>query len=36
MNLKILNVLSRQSSKPFVEITKELGMSDATVHMRVK
>jgi Lrp/AsnC family transcriptional regulator for asnA, asnC and gidA len=36
INLKILNILSRDASKPFVEIARMLGMSDATVHMRVK
>lgn len=36
INLKILAILSRDASKPFVEIARMLGMSDATVHMRVK
>ena len=35
-NLRILDILIRDSSKPFVEIAKELEISDATVHMRVK
>ncbi|HKU48669.1 MAG TPA: Lrp/AsnC family transcriptional regulator [Nitrososphaera sp.] len=35
-NLRILDILSRDASKPFVEIAKELEISDATVHMRVK
>ena len=36
INLRILDILNRDSSKPFVEIAKEIGISDATVHMRVK
>lgn len=36
INLKILDILSRDASKPFVEIAKELEISDATVHMRVR
>ena len=36
INLKILAILIRDASKPFVEIARMLGMSDATVHMRVK
>jgi Lrp/AsnC family transcriptional regulator for asnA, asnC and gidA len=36
INLRILDILSRDASKPFVEIAKELEISDATVHMRVK
>ena len=36
INLRLLDILARDASKPFVEIAKELGMSDATVHMRVK
>jgi Lrp/AsnC family transcriptional regulator for asnA, asnC and gidA len=35
-NLRILDILIRDASKPFVEIAKELEISDATVHMRVK
>jgi Lrp/AsnC family transcriptional regulator for asnA, asnC and gidA len=35
-NLRILDILSKDASKPFVEIAKELEISDATVHMRVK
>ena len=36
INLKIIDILSRDASKPFVEIAKELEISDATVHMRVR
>lgn len=36
VNLKIIEILSKNSSTPFVEIAKEIGISDATVHMRVK
>ncbi len=36
VNLKIIETLSKNSSTSFVEIAKEIGISDATVHMRVK
>jgi Lrp/AsnC family transcriptional regulator, regulator for asnA, asnC and gidA len=36
VNLKILDILSRDASRPFVDIAKELEISDATVHIRVK
>src|ERR671932_624777 len=36
INLKIIDVLSRDSSMPFVEIAKQVGISDATVHLRVR
>ncbi|HEU4605608.1 MAG TPA: Lrp/AsnC family transcriptional regulator [Nitrososphaera sp.] len=36
INLKIIDILTRDSSRPFVEIAKELQISDATVHMRVR
>ena len=36
VNLKILDMLSRDSSTPFVEIAKQIGISDATVHIRVR
>ena len=36
VNLRILDILNRDSSRPFVDIAKEIGISDATVHMRVK
>jgi Lrp/AsnC family transcriptional regulator for asnA, asnC and gidA len=35
-NLKIIEILSRDSSTAFVEIAKRLGVSDATVHIRVR
>ena len=36
VNLRILDILSRDASRPFVEIAKELEISDATVHIRVR
>jgi Lrp/AsnC family transcriptional regulator, regulator for asnA, asnC and gidA len=36
INLRIIDILSRDASRPFVEIAKELEISDATVHMRVR
>ena len=36
INLKIIDVLSKDSSLPFVEIDKQIGISDATVHLRVR
>jgi DNA-binding Lrp family transcriptional regulator len=36
INLKLLDILGRDASKPFVEIARELEISDATVHLRVK
>ena len=36
MNLRILDILGRDASRPFVDIAKELEISDATVHIRVK
>jgi Lrp/AsnC family transcriptional regulator, regulator for asnA, asnC and gidA len=36
INLRIIDMLSRDASRPFVEIAKELEISDATVHMRVR
>jgi Lrp/AsnC family transcriptional regulator for asnA, asnC and gidA len=36
VNLKIMDILSRDSSTPFVEIAKQIGISDATVHIRVR
>lgn len=36
INLRIIDALIKDSSKPFVEIAKELEISDATVHIRVK
>lgn len=36
INLRIIDLLSSDASRPFVEIAKELQISDATVHMRVR
>lgn len=36
INLKILRILSEDSSKSFVDIGRLLELSDATIHMRVK
>jgi len=36
INYKIIDVLSKNSSLPFVELAKQIGISDATVHTRVK
>jgi len=36
LNLRIIDILGRDASRPFVEIAKELEISDATVHMRVR
>jgi Lrp/AsnC family transcriptional regulator for asnA, asnC and gidA len=36
IDLKIIDILSRDSSIPFVEIAKQIGMSDATIHIRVR
>ena len=36
INLKIIDILSRDSSTRFVEIARKIGISDATVHMRVR
>jgi Lrp/AsnC family transcriptional regulator, regulator for asnA, asnC and gidA len=36
IDLKIIDILSRDSSTPFVEIAKQIGISDATVHVRVR
>jgi Lrp/AsnC family transcriptional regulator for asnA, asnC and gidA len=36
VNLRIIDILSKDSSVPFVEIAKQIGISDATVHIRVK
>src|SRR5919205_4069399 len=35
VNLQIIDILSKDSSTPFVEIAKRVGISDATVHLRV-
>jgi len=36
INLRIIDILSRDSSTTFVEIAKQIGISDATVHLRVR
>ena len=36
INLKIIDILSRDSSTRFVEIARRIGISDATVHLRVR
>ena len=36
INLKIIDVLSKDSSVPFVEIARQISISDATVHLRVR
>ena len=36
INLKIIDILGNDSSTPFVEIAKQIGISDATVHLRVR
>jgi Lrp/AsnC family transcriptional regulator, regulator for asnA, asnC and gidA len=36
VNLQILDILGKDSSMPFVEIAKQIGISDATVHLRVR
>jgi Lrp/AsnC family transcriptional regulator for asnA, asnC and gidA len=36
MDKKIINELQKDSRKPFVEIAKEVGVSDPTIHARVK
>ena len=36
INYRILDVLSKNSSLPFVELAKQIGISDATIHTRVR
>jgi Lrp/AsnC family transcriptional regulator, regulator for asnA, asnC and gidA len=36
IDLKIIDILSGNSSTPFVEIGKQIGISDATIHIRVR
>jgi Lrp/AsnC family transcriptional regulator, regulator for asnA, asnC and gidA len=36
VNLRIIDILSKDSSTPFVEIAKQIGISDGTVHLRVR
>src|ERR1051325_10809617 len=36
VNYQIINILSKDSSTTFVEIAKQVGISDATVHLRIR
>lgn len=36
IDIKIINILNRDSSPAFVGIAKQVGISNATVHIRVK
>ena len=36
IDLRIISMLCNDSNTPFVEIARNIGISDATVHMRVK
>jgi Lrp/AsnC family transcriptional regulator for asnA, asnC and gidA len=36
IDLRIIDILSRNSSTPFVDIAKQIGISDSTVHIRVR
>src|SRR5919202_1038458 len=36
INLRIIDILSKESSTTFVERAKQIGISDATVHLRVR
>ena len=36
IDLRIISMLSKDSNTPFVEIARNIGISDATVHMRIK
>jgi Lrp/AsnC family transcriptional regulator for asnA, asnC and gidA len=36
VNLQIIDILAKDSSMTFVEIAKQIGISDATVHLRVR
>jgi DNA-binding Lrp family transcriptional regulator len=33
VSLQIIDILGKDSSMPFVEIAKQIGISDATVHL---
>jgi DNA-binding Lrp family transcriptional regulator len=35
-DLKIIDILNRDSSTPFVDVAKRICVSDATVHIRVR
>jgi Lrp/AsnC family transcriptional regulator for asnA, asnC and gidA len=36
IDLKIIDILNKDSSTPFVDVAKRIGISDATVHVRVR
>src|ERR671924_1164197 len=36
LNLKIMDMLGKDSSTPFVEVAKQIEVSDATIHNRVQ
>ena len=36
MDLEILNLLQEDSSTPFVEIAEKMGVTDGTIHQRIK
>ncbi|HJT49977.1 MAG TPA: AsnC family transcriptional regulator [Nitrososphaeraceae archaeon] len=36
INLRIIDALSKDSSMPFFEIAKQIGISDVTVYLRVR
>src|SRR5919197_6430547 len=36
LNLQIIDILRKNSLTPFVEIARQIGVSDATVHIRVR
>jgi Lrp/AsnC family transcriptional regulator for asnA, asnC and gidA len=36
VNVQIIDILVKDSSTPFVEVAKQIGISDATVHLRVR
>jgi Lrp/AsnC family transcriptional regulator, regulator for asnA, asnC and gidA len=36
IDLHIIGILAKDSSTPFVEIAKQMGLSDATVYIRIK
>jgi Lrp/AsnC family transcriptional regulator for asnA, asnC and gidA len=36
INLKIIDILNKDASTSFVDIAKRIGVSDATIHIRVR
>jgi Lrp/AsnC family transcriptional regulator for asnA, asnC and gidA len=36
VNLQIIDILAKDSSTPFIEVARRIGISDATVHLRVR